>query len=175
MNRLPGRPISAKASLRSGAHARPGVHARPGRHDRARGVALVEFSLVLIPFLYLLMGMVDLGRGIYVNNAVAQAAREIARVTSVHPCTGSPCTTYGPETQAVIDTQKRLIPGLVDSGIVVDCTDVANNPVTVTAGNSCPAGQFIRVTVTVPFQVVTPFIPTPKNFSFSSVSHVQVP
>ena len=51
---------------------------------RDRGQALVEFSLLLIPFLWILMGIVDLGRGIYIYNGVNQAARELARVTSVH-------------------------------------------------------------------------------------------
>ncbi len=32
------------------------------------------------------MGIVDLGRGIYIYNGVNQAARELARVTSVHLC-----------------------------------------------------------------------------------------
>ncbi len=43
---------------------------------RDRGQALVEFSLILIPFLWILMGIVDLGRGIYIYNGVNQAARE---------------------------------------------------------------------------------------------------
>ena len=46
----------------------------PGR-EREGGQALVEFSLALIPFLFMLMGVVDLGRGIYTSNGVAQAAR----------------------------------------------------------------------------------------------------
>ena len=51
-----------------------------------RGQALVEFALVIIVFLVILMGIVDFGMAIYKFNGVSQAAREIARVTSVHPC-----------------------------------------------------------------------------------------
>jgi Flp pilus assembly protein TadG len=157
-----------------------GLIRRRGRDARkTRGQALVEFSLVLIPFLFLLMGAVDLGRGIYVNNAVAQAAREIARATVVHPCVGSPCTTYSAQTQAVIATQKGLVPGMTDGSVVVVCTDVANNVLSATATGACPpsvaGGAFYRVTVTVPFSVLTPFIPVPKDFTLGAISHVQIP
>ena len=37
-----------------------------------------------IPFLILLMGVFDLGRGIYTMNGTSEAAREITRVTIVH-------------------------------------------------------------------------------------------
>jgi Flp pilus assembly protein TadG len=141
----------------------------------SRGQALVEFSLVLIPFLFLLMGAVDLGRGIYVNNAVAQAAREIARVTVVHPCTGSPCTSYGAETQGVIDTQKSMVPGMTQSSVVIVCTDIADTVLAAEPSGFCPPGSFYRVTVTVPFNVITPFLPVPKDFSFSAISHVEIP
>jgi len=142
---------------------------------RGPGQALVEFSLVLIPFLFLLMGAVDLGRGIYVNNAVAQAAREIARVTVVHPCVGSPCTAYSAQTQAVIDTQKGLVPGMTDGSVVIVCTDVADTVLAATDAGTCPAGAFYRATVTVPFNVLTPLLPVPKDFSLSAVSHVKIP
>jgi Flp pilus assembly protein TadG len=152
---------------------RPGgkVAGRP----KARGQALVEFSIALIPFLFLLMGAVDLGRGIYVNNAVAQAAREIARVTVVHPCTGSPCTSYSPETQAVIDTQMTLVPGMTASSVVVVCTDIADTVLAAQADGSCPANSFYRATVTVPFSVLTPLLPVPKDFTLSAISHVEIP
>ncbi len=148
---------------------------RPAR-DRSAGQTLVEFSLALIPFLYLLMGTLDLGRGIYTNNGVAQAAREIARVTSVHQCVG-PCSSasWSVETLAVVSTQKALVPGLPTSGVAIDCVDVADTTITVAAGSFCPPGDYIRVTTSVSFSVVTPLLPVPKPMTFSSTAHVQVP
>jgi hypothetical protein len=55
-----------------------------GRRPGARGQGLVEFALVLPVFMVILIGMVDLGRAIWANNAVANASREAARFASVH-------------------------------------------------------------------------------------------
>lgn len=54
------------------------------RPSGARGQGLAEFALVLPIFMVLLIGMVDLGRAIWANNSVANAAREAARFASVH-------------------------------------------------------------------------------------------
>jgi Flp pilus assembly protein TadG len=142
--------------------------------DRSAGQTLVEFSLALIPFLFLLMGTVDLGRGIYTNNGVAQAAREIARVTSVHQCV-APCSsaTWSAETLAVVNTQKNLVPGLTNAGITITCTNIADTALTVEAGKFCPSGEYIRVTTSVSFSVVTPLLPVPNPLTFSSTAHVQ--
>lgn len=48
-----------------------------------RGQALVEFSLVFPLMLLLVFGLIDLGRLVYANNALAEAAREGARWGSV--------------------------------------------------------------------------------------------
>ena len=79
--------------------------------DRTRGQALVEFSLVLIPFLIIMMGIFDLGRAIYMMNTTAQAAREIARVTIVHPYDTCCDLASSTEVAAVIGTQRNLLPG----------------------------------------------------------------
>jgi len=144
--------------------------------EHASGQTLVEFSLALIPFLFVLMGIVDLGRGIYTSNGVSQAAREIARAVSVHQCSG-PCATgnYSTEAQAVITTQKKLVPGLTESGITDDCTNVEDTSVTVDAGKICPPGKYIRVTVSASFRLVTPFLPVPNPFGLQAIAHVQVP
>ncbi len=55
---------------------------RRGR-GRARGQALVEFSLVFPLMLLLVFGLIDLGRVVYTNNALSEAAREGARYGSV--------------------------------------------------------------------------------------------
>ncbi|MBI3748590.1 MAG: pilus assembly protein [Chloroflexi bacterium] len=140
-----------------------------------RGQALVEFSIVLIPFLFILMGIIDLGRGIYVNNGVSQAAREIARVTSVHPCNSGSCTLgNSTETTAVVNTQKSLVPGLADptASIVYQCVDIRDQNLSNTA---CRSGDFVRVTVSVPFRVVTPLLSLAGPFTLASVSHIQLP
>jgi Flp pilus assembly protein TadG len=147
----------------------------PGTEPEA-GQTLVEFSLALIPFLLLLMGVFDLGRGIHAYNGVAQAAREIARVTSVHQCTG-PCSsaTWSAEMVEVIDTQRSLVPDITTAGISVECVDVSDTALTVDAGAACPPGEYIRVTVDATFRLVTPLLPVPNPLTVSSTAHVQVP
>ena len=55
------------------------------RHPRAhrQGQGLVEFALVIIPFLVLLFGVIDAGRLVYLNSTLSQAAREAARLGAV--------------------------------------------------------------------------------------------
>jgi hypothetical protein len=45
---------------------------------------MVEFALVIPIFLLLLIGIFDLGRVVWVNNAIATASREAARLAVVH-------------------------------------------------------------------------------------------
>jgi Flp pilus assembly protein TadG len=143
---------------------------------RERGQALVEFSLILIPFLWILMGIVDLGRGIYIYNGVNQAARELARVTSVHLCGTSGTCTVGTsaETAAVTGTQAKLVPGLGGPGstITYACTTVTD---AVLSSVDCPSGEYVKVTVSVPFSAVTPFLGGFLPSSLASTTHVQVP
>lgn len=147
------------------------------RHNsRPAGQALVEFSLVLIPFLWLLLGLVDVGRGIYMYNGVAQAAREIARADSVHACDTTPTACQvGTSTQTArtIATQKGLIPGLGGTGssITFACTDASDTVLS----SGCVSGQFVRVTVTLPFRVVTPLLGMVAPSTLTSTSHVQIP
>jgi hypothetical protein len=152
----------------------PTTHQKRGR-DRDRGQTLVEFSLALIPFLFMLMAVLDLGRGIYTNNGVAQAAREIARAASVHQCTGV-CTpaTWSAEILEVVNAQKALVPGLTNSGITIDCVNIGDNPEAVDDDN-CPPNEFIRVRTRVTFGLITPLLPIPNPFTVTSTAHVQVP
>jgi len=76
----------------------------PSERRRQVGQGLVEFALVLPVFMLILLGMFDLGRAVWANNAVANAAREAARYASIHggSCedlvAGTPCsaTTFCP-------------------------------------------------------------------------------
>ncbi len=50
---------------------------------RSRGQGVAEFALVIPLFLVMLFGIIDLGRVIWANDALANAAREGARYASV--------------------------------------------------------------------------------------------
>jgi Flp pilus assembly protein TadG len=149
---------------------------RPAPRKRRHGQALVEFSLALIPFLLILMGIVDLGRGIYMNSGVSEAAREIARTTAVHLCATSGTCTLGNsnETTATINTQKNLVPGLASpsSSITFSCTDVNDTTLSTT---TCAGGSYVKVTVTVPFSALTPILSMVAPSTLSSTAHIQVP
>ncbi len=149
------------------------------RTHHSRGQATVEFALVLIPFLLILMGIVDLGRVVYVSNGTSEAAREIARVTSVHPCDPGDCVIgNSPQTLSTIAVQKGMVMGLSDpsSTIAIHCTDVQN--IQLDDGN-CQSGSYARVTVTVRIPLMTGFlvkvVGLPQSFTVSSTSHVQLP
>ena len=136
----------------------------------------MEFSLVLIPFMILLMGILDLSRAIYMMNGTAEAAREIGRVTAVHPyasCPGTCDLASSAAAQDVIGVQRKLIPGLlIAPSTDVTCVDVTD---TVKPDNVCKRGDFIRVIVHAPFTPVTPLAGMFGSHTFNSVSRTQVP
>jgi Flp pilus assembly protein TadG len=150
-------------------------HSRQG----STGQALVEFSIAVIPFLLLLMGVLDLGRGIYAMNATSQAAREIARATSVHRCSNTPCADLGTSTEAqdVIATQRTLIPNLVfDPSVDIDCVDAVDAVVAdVDCKPSSATARYIRVHVRSTFTPITPFLGVFGDHTFESWSRIQLP
>jgi hypothetical protein len=123
------------------------------RRDAHRGQALAEFAIVLPIFLLLILGVVDFGRAIYQYNGVSQAAREIARVTSVHRGSACPTACTSPETSAVVATQKSLIPNLGDPSYT--CID-ALGAVKPSAG--CKPGDSVRIAIAAPYSPLTPLL-----------------
>jgi Flp pilus assembly protein TadG len=146
---------------------------------RRDGQALVEFALAVIPFLILLMGVIDLGRGIYTMNGTSEAARDIARVTIVHLTNGSGTVGLSDETAKVIATQKGLVPGLtINPASDIQCVDafgVVQNK-SLGNGNDCTVGEdFIRVYVKAPFTPITPLVSAFGSHTFDSTSRMTIP
>lgn len=131
---------------------------RGGRDER--GVALVEFAL-LLPFIALLVfGTVDLGRGFSQQNRLKNASREGAAWAQLHPnrvnCAGGDPDITDQATAE--DAGLAGVPGFTVTvrlegttfPFVPSCTTPAASPV--------PADTTIVVEVSANFDVVTPFV-----------------
>lgn len=143
------------------------------RQDREAGQALVEFSIVIIVFLGLLMSIADLGRGIYMYNGVAQASREIARTTSVHPW--DTCCDLGSsgKAQSTVAVQRGLVPALtITTSTDIVCVDISD---AVKPDNQCRSGDWIRVRTRAPFAPITPVVQAFGSMTLESYARVQIP
>lgn len=136
------------------------------RRQTSDGQTLIEFALAISVFLMLFVGVVDLGRGVFMFNGVSQAAREIARETSVHPGTGA--LGASTETQAVVDTQKTLVPGLETPSY--QCFDIAG----VLQLDACNPGDWVRVTTSTTFRPAVPFLAGLGPFVLTSSSSAEI-
>lgn len=146
------------------------VSRRGDAHKRERGQAVVEFSLVIVVFLVVVMAILDFGRAIYMYNGVSEAAREIARASSVHPGSSfSNSALWSPETKAAVATQKIIIPGLADPTLT--CVDIAGNPA---PSGPCLSsdGYSVKVTVDASYAPVTPLLGLTGTWTLTSSSSI---
>jgi Flp pilus assembly protein TadG len=115
-----------------------------------RGASMVEMALVLPLFLVVVLGIIEFGRGFWVGNMVANAAREGARLAVLD----------GSSNTAV----KKAISDLLVASAGLKATDVTTT-ITITAapGNPNPANEcanaisrdLISISVVVPFDKIS--------------------
>jgi Flp pilus assembly protein TadG len=135
-------------------------------HGRS-GQGLVEFALVIPVFLLLLFGIIDIGRAVFAYTAVANAAREGARVAAVNQLDVPSKTTCNlnmpiedvnaPRWQAKPCAAKSAVSlGVQPSSVVVGYSAAPGSP-----GSCSPTlhtGCIVSVTVSAPWSPVTPII-----------------
>lgn len=138
---------------------------RRGRRNQ-HGQGLVEFAIGITIFLTLLIGIVDMARGVYVFNGVSEAAREITRETSVH--LGSGALGASTESVAMVAIQRGMVPGLTVTSYV--CVDLAGS----TVSSTCKPGDWVRVSVEAPFIPVLPLLAALGPITLTSVSSAEI-
>jgi len=116
-----------------------------------RGAAAVEFAIVAPVFFLMILGMVEIGRAIMVQQIITNASREGARL-AVLPQQ----TTAGVETRVAEILQSAGI-----SGADVQILDIAGNTMN---PETAEYGDVINVTVSVPFSEVS-WLPASKYLS----------
>lgn len=55
-----------------------------------RGAAALEFALVGLPLLFLILGLIEFGRALYVKSAIIEAIDRAQRIVMIDPDTSSP-------------------------------------------------------------------------------------
>lgn len=98
-----------------------------------RGGSLVEMALTLPVLLLVLFAILDLGRAVYAQNVIANAAREGARFGAIAPG----------DSQAIQTQTETAIVGLDMSAVTVAVNQTSNT---------------VRVTVTYQFNSITPLV-----------------
>lgn len=121
------------------------THRSPGHGE---GQGLVEFALVIPIFLLLFFGLIDIGRLVYINNALSEAAREGARWGSVQ----ARSNTSGGRTSIQAHTIGSLA-AVPNSTATVTCQDVNGN-----TQASCVTNDVLVVSVSSPVTMFTPVI-----------------
>lgn len=142
-----------------------------GRRGLGRGQSLVEFALILPVVLLLIFGILDLGRGVYAYNTVANAARQGARVATVNQILVSPDCDESRPIEDPSDPHWSIKRCAVDAAVAlgVQLTDVdvsfANPPGNTLLQCSAPTGVptlqvgcLATVTVRYTFRPATPII-----------------
>jgi TadE-like protein len=147
-----------------------------GVAPRSTGQALVEFALVIPVFLLVLFGLIDMGRYVFLNSAVSQAAREAARVASVEAYwmgSGDPtCNTSGGPTcpgdlgalrADILDGANRMVTpfqAISESNLYTSCgvTPPTGSWTTKSCSNRTPSSSSVSIRVTTVFTPLTPVI-----------------
>lgn len=125
-------PIPRSASRTAARHHRLALH-RAGARERQRGVAAVEFAILLIPLLLMLCGVAEFGRAIYQYDALTKATRGATRYLSQfspddagYPAAQAKCMAVHGNTGC---TGAPLVVGLSTAMVVIcDRVDAAGCP-----------------------------------------------
>jgi Flp pilus assembly protein TadG len=134
-----------------------------GRAHRSDGQGLVEFALVFPILMLLLFGLVDVGRLVYINNALAEGAREGARYGSV---AGHANVVNG--IQNYTTGMMAAVPG---PSVTVTCTWANSGQ----PASPCGPNNILTVTVSATVTMLTPGIGSligPRTLSATSVAVV---
>lgn len=145
---------------------------RPFRADRRRGSAIVELGLIFIPLVFMLLGSIELARGMWMYHTLTTAIKSGGRYATVH---GADCIAATSGCQVTVADVARIIQGAsvgMDAGqlqltLTADGTDYSCGTLTQCLTNSTawpPAsgnqpGLGIKIKGIYSFQPVVPFWP----------------
>lgn len=141
---------------------------------RQRGQGLVEFALVFPIFILLVFGLIDVGRFVYMNSTVSQAAREATRVAAVeafwmgkadakcNQAGGPKCpanlTAFRSDVLAAANRMMAPFGAITDTDLYTSCASIAPAPVSTKTCVDRGIGDMASVRTELVFRPITPVI-----------------
>lgn len=122
-----------------------------------RGIALVEFAIVLPLLVIITLGTIDFGRAYLLWNQVKNAAREGAAYAQLHPGEQA-VSPFGCADPDNVRWHVRKEAGSASAGFGITVTPAASGIGCSPSSPPVSSGDPITVTVTSPFTVLTPLL-----------------
>ena len=119
------------------------------RRGDAKGQGLVEFALAAPVIFLVLLGLVDGGRIVFINNEMSEAAREGARWGAVQ---GRAAAEYGGSNSNVTNTVRSRLVVTPGPTVTMTCADPRG------AVDDCDSGELLTVEVTSSVRAITPLV-----------------
>ena len=116
---------------------------------RGDGQALAEFAVAAPIIFIVLLGLFDAGRLVFINNEMAEAAREGARWGAVQ---GRAADEAAGDNTAVTDKVGSHIVVTPGPAISLSCTDLRPG------GASCASGDLLTINVSATVRPITPLV-----------------
>lgn len=124
--------------------------------SRQRGVTTVEFAIVAAVLFIVLFGVIELGRALYVANALVESTRRGARVAVVCPVGDTRAARVA--IMANGNGVSRIAPDLTTSHVVVSYLD-QNGATLPNPGATYTSIQYVRVRIVgYQMQLMIPFV-----------------
>ena len=122
-----------------------------------KGVTMLESSLIIMVFLFLLIGVMECGRLLNSYHFLSNASREAVRWAMVRGADSGRAV----DAAAVTSYVKSIAPGMDTDAITVTTTSIPDND----------PGSAVKVDIQYAFQPIVPFIP---GITMNSASQITI-
>lgn len=151
------------------------ISQRKRRRSNRRGATTVEMAIILMTFLVLVFGMLDLALGVLRYNTLAQAARQVAREAIVHGSLADRLGPWGSGSYSGSAADSHPIAQFIQEYSSLNVFDLSE----VTVQVEWPDGanefqQRVHVTVSMPYRPIITFIFGNPVFTLEATSEMPI-
>lgn len=124
-----------------------------------RGATLVEMAIVMSVFISLVLGMLDLGYGVFKQHVLSQAARQLTRKAVVRGQLAQRLRAWGPEEiDMTADSEHEVISSISNQLVGWNLDEVNVRVSWPDGGNDSRDGDRVHVDISAPFRPTMTFI-----------------